>query len=357
MKTLEKIIASATIGLSLLFPQKLDAKVYDVPVQFNLVNFQTDYLDKAENGDVFNLYQPVNMWGTTAFEGSYSTNKDITINGNGLGFYNGTFTVYDSGKLTASNSFFINGRGNAIDVLNSASIDLNSISLGSSFNTIYFNSIGNLNVNKVEFSEPQSRDTTSIKLEKIAGDIMISQSVFGCSHTGISIGNDDGMQALSSAGSPKLNILNNTFIYNSTSAIAFKDSLDNTIGNVSNNSISDSSIGFDNFKYSGGVIVDKNNLYNNLKNYVDEPEQKLSPLSSTVYNDYYENPTFLNENYEINITSPLYNKGKYITGVTTWFNSPQETYIGSFNPNPIPEPATILLTSLGAFYLLKRKHK
>jgi hypothetical protein len=342
MKKIKKGLAGIVLAGASLFggvsqAEARDPKIWQVPVQWAGVNFQTSYLDRAIDGDVFELYQPDNEYSTTAFQGNYHTDKKININGNYLGFIDCNFTIFGNGSLNLQNSLILNGNGDAVSTIDGASFYATTSQFASVNNTINFNSTGNLTVSLCTFPEPQSTPTTSINLEKIVGNIDINQNLIQYSRTGI--------RTKTSSDLANVYILNNTFLGNDISLKL--ENLLNADGILANNSFSDSGTGIYNYKNKGKIDITKNNLFGNTADYFDDPP----------YSDYYFNPNFIDDNGSIDYTSPLVGRGMYIDGVTTWFSDAQHTYIGYSAPSPIPEPSSIIILSLGSLGLLLKRGK
>lgn len=330
---IKKTLTSLVLGTSLLFGSA-KADVIDVPT--NTTDLQ-QYVDMAQPGDTLNIVY------TNGFPGLFSSaivNKDINFEGNGL-LLTGDFgnpdllTIIGNANVIMNNMGVYSNGGYAINVADSASLTYQNTELLQG--TIYFNSTGNLNVNNVSrLATEYSTYKTQIHLEKIVGSINISKNTFVESNRGIYIGQDFRSN---------LNILNNT-INNISNDVIEISSLLNGEGYISNNSISNSGLDIKNPENLGNIIFTNNNIFNTL----DPPGENfyLDPM--------YVDPN--SNNFQLQSDSPLWNKGLYIEGLTTWFPSENQTWIGAYG-NVVPEPSILELLVIsglsGLGYKLLRK--
>tara|TARA_Y100000310_G_scaffold337937_2_gene426258 strand:- start:1085 stop:2317 length:1233 start_codon:yes stop_codon:yes gene_type:complete len=371
------LIALLGIPISILTSPKSKAAIIDVPVAHS-TNLQT-YINSANPGDTLSFFQD----DTTVLEGNFTIDKNLTIVGNSFSVASDTgygFSITDDANVTLQDINLIGryniqtqvGTERVINVQDNASLNVSNSQFGGRFDSLYFDSTGNLTVSQSIFSGSERTQETEINLARILGDISVTENLFAYTGTGISLGSD-----ATAVKAPEINILNNTLYEHKTIGIDLTSLLTSATGFIANNAITNKlgsalpiggDDGISNKTNAGNVIIRDNNIYIPPP---DEEEESLSALSKEIISAYSQEsilnqdfsfpPGYVNPNandFQLALNSQMIGKGVYVQDLTTWFPNQNQTYIGAYGP--IPEPATGILFATGLVGLLisnRRKSK
>lgn len=292
---MRKTLTALVIAGASLFPQVSKGAEYDfyMPGETSL----QEIFDNAQSGDVFNLLPNIGH-GNWVNANSTLNNKNITLNVQGNG-YIGEINLNGNSELTINSikdnqigeSFYVHFK-----VIDSSSLSLNDSEFDWGVNNsriIDFNSNGNLIITK-------SIIRGEINLEKLVGNVSISQTVFGNYPNPINF-----QEGFYEGENSELNILNNTFV-NIDNAIYLGSPLINTSGYIVNN------LRYDRHGNFGALV--------NNRDYLGDNISVSNNLTTDNFADFFK--------------YPINGGGRYIEGVTTWFPDRDTTWVGAISPEP-----------------------
>lgn len=322
---IKKTLTGLVLGTALLGISKAD--IIDVPTNTN--NLQ-EYVDIAQPGDTLNIVY------SNGFPGIFSSaviNKDLKIEGNGLTIaYENALRIIDNSNVNINNLRSYAYLGTPIIVENQSSLDYrNGVIAG--LTGVVFNSFGNLNLENNYIDTFNMPNEKKVYIENLYGNVSITKNTFVAGETAVYIAHDFGSN---------LNILNNTIDSMQESAIHLDVPLQ-AEGYIANNSISNCGWDINNLNNLGNLVFTNNNIWNTQ----DPPTE-----------NFYLNPMYIdesNDNFHLYRDSPLWNKGLYLDGQTTWFPNENSTWIGAYGD--VPEPTALELIITGSLLGLYRRRK
>lgn len=348
-KTLLSIIAGISLALT---PAK--AVTNDVYVYQWGCDVQSA-IDNSSDGDVINIIR--GDYGLAFTGGWVVDNKNLTFTStDGIMLMQNQETLLrntGTSTVTFDKLSYVNGGYNNETILNAD--QSNFITKDTTFvngiNYITHNSTGNLLVDNNQFQGTEYTTQSGVVINNTTGNIDITRNFFGWNMNPIVINGTQTLEAKLTLApqqttNPKLNIANNTMSVCYDAGITINGNL-NTEGYVINNNITDTP---DAIRTENNA----NNLYFSNNNYLENGQLNLSKTArlnspSNIGTNFTFDPLLQSPGYSpiVDENSPLYNRGLFVDGVTTYMN-PNATYIGSDNSTmAIPEPSTWRLLLLG----------
>lgn len=374
-RTLQTIILSSIIAFQ---SHKSLAEIIDVPVY--QWGYDHDLVDNAQSGDTINFIRGNygGVWVSLDI-----TDKNLTFESTD-GIVMGThgtavFNTRGNSQITLKGlRIFAEYNHSIVNTFDTSSLVVDGVDFANGINYITHNSSGSLVVNNSTFEGSEHITQSGIVINNTSGNISVTKSFFGWNTDPIVINGElqnlsksltTGISLNEPTQTHTLNIANNTLSVCYDAGIVINGMVDST-GYIINNNITSTPDAIRGMENVPNVIIDRNNFY--------ETADGMSVMALASAGSFFQSHMGVNYSFDPNLSgsgpdanpdSPLFYRGRYVSGLTTWFADPQHTYIGSsdinmdynHNPNPLetPEPNTVGLLALGGAiaYLARRRQE
>ena len=318
-------------------------------------------IDASQSGDVIDIKR--GYYGYALTGGWIVSNKNLTfISTDGISIGQNQPTLLNNtgtSTVTFNNLGFISADYNSQTVVNSdqSNFIIRNSMFVNGIDYVIHNSTGNLIADNNYFSGTEYTTQSGLVINNTQGQIDITRNFFGWNMNPIVINAETlesklTLQPKQLSQNLTLNIANNTLSVCYDAGITINGNV-TAEGYIINNNITDT---------PDAIRVESNapNIYFSNNNYFENGQLSLrgtallNSQTSNIGTNYTFNPLFENTGYSpvVDANSPLYGRGLYVDGLTTYMN-PNATYIGSDNSTmAIPEPKTWHLAVGGILALI-----